>query len=225
MTAIADPQLTFIGTDAVVLSHRHGDHWDRRAKSELDRSLPVITTTHAAPTLRSRDGFNGAVGLDTWQQHDLDRDGHRLTVTSLPGVHSTNPLLKATLPPVMGSLLELTGADGTMLSRIYLTGDTMLFDGLDEIARRYPAVDVAVVHLGGTTLPGGFVVTMTGSDGAECLRTVRPRAAVPVHYDYGVFKSGLDDFRRAFDAAGLDVEVRYADRGDTVSLARPRATL
>ena len=35
--------------DAVVLSHLHGDHWDRVARRELDREPPVLTTTHAAP--------------------------------------------------------------------------------------------------------------------------------------------------------------------------------
>ncbi|MET3953374.1 hypothetical protein ABIE52_000240 [Rhodococcus sp. OAS809] len=33
--------------DAVVLSHLHGDHWDRRAQAGLDHALPV-TTEHAA---------------------------------------------------------------------------------------------------------------------------------------------------------------------------------
>src|SRR4028119_475110 len=38
--------------DAVVLSHLHGDHWDRVARRELDREPPVLTTTHAAPRPR-----------------------------------------------------------------------------------------------------------------------------------------------------------------------------
>src|SRR5437762_2294016 len=34
--------------DAIVLSHLHGDHWDRRATHGLDHNLPVLTTPHAA---------------------------------------------------------------------------------------------------------------------------------------------------------------------------------
>ena len=34
--------------DAVVLSHMHGDHWDRVAQARLDKRLPVFTTPHAA---------------------------------------------------------------------------------------------------------------------------------------------------------------------------------
>src|SRR3954452_16754050 len=47
----------------IVLAPLHGAHRDRAAGAELDKTLPVVTTSHAAPRLRSRDGFAGAVGL------------------------------------------------------------------------------------------------------------------------------------------------------------------
>jgi len=34
--------------DAIVLSHLHGDHWDRIATRSLERSSPVLTTREAA---------------------------------------------------------------------------------------------------------------------------------------------------------------------------------
>lgn len=40
--------------DFVVLSHFHGDHFDRIAEEKLDRTLPIITTRHAATRLASR---------------------------------------------------------------------------------------------------------------------------------------------------------------------------
>ncbi|WP_419722197.1 MBL fold metallo-hydrolase [Rhodococcus qingshengii] len=54
------------GIDVIVLSHLHGDHWDRRAQQGLDRALPVVTTESAAKTLRRR-GFDYAKGLPLWQ--------------------------------------------------------------------------------------------------------------------------------------------------------------
>ena len=42
--------------DAVLLSHLHGDHFDRVARAELDRSAPVLTTPSAAGRLQ-RWGF------------------------------------------------------------------------------------------------------------------------------------------------------------------------
>src|SRR5918912_3805634 len=46
--------------DAVVLSHLHGDHWDRVAARELDSDLPVFTTPQAARTLARRQRFRNA---------------------------------------------------------------------------------------------------------------------------------------------------------------------
>src|SRR4051812_37996715 len=42
--------------DAVVLSHHHGDHFDEIAAESLDKTLPILTTPHAARKLR-RQGF------------------------------------------------------------------------------------------------------------------------------------------------------------------------
>ncbi|MFI6858182.1 hypothetical protein [Streptomyces sp. NPDC050416] len=45
-----------------------------------------------------------------------------------------------------------------------------MYDGLDEIAPRFPSADLTVLHLGGTHLPGGFLVTTDGAQGAEISR-------------------------------------------------------
>lgn len=41
-----------------------------------------------------------------------------------------------------------------MRLRVYVSGDTLLFDGIEEIRRPYLDTDVAILHLGGTRLPG-----------------------------------------------------------------------
>ena len=198
--------------DAVVLSHLHGDHWDRRARRGLDRSVPIVTTPHAARRLQGVHGFRRAVGLASWESHDLVRAGSMLRITSMPGMHAPGPLGRV-LPPVMGSLLEL---DGRL---VYLTGDTLMYDGVREVARRYPDIDVSVIHLGGTMLPGGLMVTMDGVQGADLLEAVRPRRAVPVHYEeYTVMKSPLSDFTTETDRRGLSGMVQVVERGETVTL-------
>jgi len=199
--------------DAVVLSHLHGDHWDRRARRGLDRSVPIVTTPHAARRLQGVHGFRRAVGLTNWEWHDLTRDGSVMRVTSMPGRHAPGPLGRV-LPPVMGSLLEL---DGRL---VYLTGDTLMYDGVREVARRYPDIEVAVVHLGGTMLPGGLMVTMDGVQGSDLLEAVRPRTAVPVHYEeYTVMKSPLSDFTAEMDRRGLSEMVQVVERGETVTFS------
>ncbi|MCZ9337035.1 MBL fold metallo-hydrolase, partial [Streptomyces sp. TRM76130] len=67
---------------AVVLSHLHGDHWDRRARRGLDRSVPVVTTPHAARHLRTWQGYDRAGGLRTWESGTFERGGSRVRVTA-----------------------------------------------------------------------------------------------------------------------------------------------
>lgn len=199
--------------DAVLLSHFHGDHWDRVARRALDRALPVLTTPHAARRLQGLQGFHQALGLSTWQSHTLTHGDSQVRVTALPGRHAFG-VAGRLLPPVMGSLLEFGPASGPARLRMYLTGDTLLFDGLDEIAARYPDVHLAVLHLGGTTLPGGILVTMDGAQGAELVNRLRPRAALPVHYDdYSVMKSPLGDFLAEAGRLGQAARIVHCPRG------------
>lgn len=204
--------------DAVVLSHLHGDHWDRIARRRLDRALPIITTPHASRRLQGWQGFRRALGLRTWEHHELSKDGMTLRFTSVPGLHAPGPA-RFLLPPVMGTMLELRGADNGVRHRLYITGDTLMHDALVEVARRFPRADLAVLHLGGTRLPGGLIVTMDAGQGVDLLARLKPHRAVPIHFDdYDAFSSPLSDFREEAERRGFGDCVTYVERGGTVPL-------
>jgi L-ascorbate metabolism protein UlaG (beta-lactamase superfamily) len=202
--------------DAVVLSHLHGDHWDRRAQRGLDRSLPIVTTRHAARRLRPR-GFENAIALDTWASHELRRGSSTLTIRSMPGRHAPGPAARV-LPPVMGSVLEFRADPQAAPFRLYISGDTLLIPELQQVRAAYPELNASVVHLGGTKILG-LLVTMDATQGADFVELMDPRVVVPVHYDdYSVFRSPLADFRAEMNHRQWRGSVRYVDRGDVVSL-------
>jgi L-ascorbate metabolism protein UlaG (beta-lactamase superfamily) len=210
--ALQPPGLPLL--DAVVLSHLHGDHFDRVSRRGLARTQPVLTTPPAARRLR-RWGFE-TMGLDPWEIVELTKGDEALTVQALPAVHARG-VMGALLPPVMGSLLEHR-VRGEVGLRVYLSGDTLTGDHLSQIAERHPDIDVAVVHLGGTRVLL-HTVTMDAEQGVDFLRRIRPRTAVPVHHDdYRVFRSPLSDFLTLVDRAGLATAVRPVDRGQTIPL-------
>lgn len=141
-------------------------------------------------------------------------------ITSLPGRHAPGRLRRL-LPPVMGSLLEFGTTGGEVDLRLYISGDTLMGEEVREIARRYPDIDVGVVHLGGTMLLGLLMVTMDGRQGCDWLQTVPCTWVIPVHYDdYTAFKSPLSDFQREVDRRGLSERVRYVQPGQSTSLLR-----
>ncbi len=207
--------------DLVVLSHLHEDHFDRVVEQRLDHRLPIVTTRHAAVALRKK-GFAAARSLTTWHTQTVAKGDARLRITAMPGQHGPG-VLSALLPPVMGSLLEFTAPGGAVGPRIYISGDTLICEQLRAIPARYPDIDLALLHLGGTRVVG-LLVTMDARQGVEALRLLRPRTAIPIHYDdYTVFKSPLRDFQRAVAAAGLIPHVRYLARGETYTFQMPGA--
>jgi L-ascorbate metabolism protein UlaG (beta-lactamase superfamily) len=197
--------------DLVVLSHHHGDHWDEIADRDVPKDLPILTTAHAAAKLR-RAGFRRASALDTWETATVVAPGVRVQVTSLPGRHAPGPLARV-LPPVMGSMLEFHTPNG--FQRTYVTGDTLLHDRLAEIPERYPDIDLALVHLGGTRILG-VTLTMDGEQGAAALELIDPDEAVPIHYEeYTVMRSPLADFETAARRLQLRTRIHRLELGDT----------
>ncbi|SDY32328.1 L-ascorbate metabolism protein UlaG, beta-lactamase superfamily [Modestobacter sp. DSM 44400] len=201
--------------DAVLLSHMHGDHWDRIATRSLPKDTPVVSTPEAAACLGKR-GFTATADLQPWQTHELTRGTDTLRITSVPGVHGPGPLARV-LPQVMGSVLELV-SNGEVRWRGYVTGDSLFRPVLGEVLQRCGPLDVLVPHLGGTKI-AGITVTMDARQGADLVELLKPPVTVPVHYDdYGLFKSPLGDFVAEVADRRLPGEIRAVGRGRTVSL-------
>jgi L-ascorbate metabolism protein UlaG (beta-lactamase superfamily) len=201
--------------DAILLSHLHGDHWDRIATRALDRSTPVVTTPAAARRL-ARRGFRETADLAPWQRQEFTRGDSTLRITSVPGVHGPGPMARL-LPPVMGSVLELV-RDGELGWRGYISGDTLRRPFLAEVLDRCGPLDVLIPHLGGTKALG-ITVTMDGRQGADLVEMLRPPVTVPVHFDdYGRFASPLSDFLNEVAGRRLPGEIRTVQRGERMSL-------
>jgi L-ascorbate metabolism protein UlaG (beta-lactamase superfamily) len=199
--------------DAILLSHLHGDHFDRAARQRLDPGLPILTTPQAERRLRRR--FPAAHGLPTWESHEWTRGNQSLRVTAVPGRHGPGVADKL-LPDVMGSLLELT-VDGLPRLTVYITGDTLYRPGLAEIPQRFGEIDAMVIHLGGTRVLG-LLVTMDDRQGAQLTQLIRPGTTIPVHNDdYRIQKSPLESFLKRASGEGL-AGVQPVTRGETIDL-------
>ncbi len=119
----------------------------------------------------------------------------------------------------MGSMLEFGPTGGGVDLRVYISGDTIMCPELADIPRRYPDIDVGVVHLGGTTLLGLMMVTMDGMQGADWMELTGPRRVVPVHTDdYAAFTSPPEDFEYEVRLRGLSDRVHTVQRGSAIPL-------
>lgn len=214
---LADPAIDIKGLpplDFILLSHFHEAHFDREAMRGLAKSFLIVTACGAAGELGKR-GFTRVETLDTWESIALVKSDVRLYITAMPARHARPPA-SMLMPAGMGSMLDFWSIRADRrLARIYVTGDTVMFDGIAEIARRFPDIDLALVHLGGAMAPGARL-SMDAREGAKLLRLLRPKKAIPVHYgDYDIFRSPIEDFARAAEGAGMGDRVVYLARGDT----------
>ncbi len=154
-----------------MLSHLHEDHFDRLVNERLARTIPITTTPKAAHAL-TRGGFQKTIGLETWEGMTFTKGSVALRVNAMLGRHGPF-LVHSLLPPVMGNMVEFFATPTQPIThmeplfRLYITGDTLVFDEVKEIPRRFPTIDQALLHLGGTRALG-ILVTMDGKQGWRC---------------------------------------------------------
>ena len=202
--------------DAVLLSHdHHDDNLDVAGRALLPSAGVVVTTTSGAERLA---GDATARGLAPWSVTTLEAPGRTaLEITATPCRHGP-PLSHPIVGDVIGFALRWDGAPGPL----WITGDTVLYEGVREVARRID-VDTALVHLGGVRFPvtGPLRYTLTAADAVELIGLVRPRQAIPIHYEgWKHFRQDRAAVERALAAAPQDVRdrVRWVPVGATVSL-------
>jgi L-ascorbate metabolism protein UlaG (beta-lactamase superfamily) len=182
---LAGPALTreqLGDVDAVLLSHdHHDDNLDPAGRALLPSLGTVVTTVPGAKRLTTKDGLSGVRGLADWQTTVLEKPGlPRLEVTATPCRHGP-PGSRPIVGDVIGFALKWEGQEHGVL---WVSGDTVLYDGVREVATRLD-VDLAVVHLGGVRFPvsGPLRYTMTAGEAIELMGSVRPREVVPIHYE------------------------------------------
>jgi len=174
----AEPPDDVFPVDLVLLSHdHHADNLDDSGRALLGQAPTVITTVPGARRL----GSNNVRGLADWESTTVTAPGRPpLTITATPCRHGPR-FSRPIAGKVVGFALHRDGEDTAAL---WMSGDTVLYDGLREVAERIP-VDVALLHLGGVRFwfTGPVRFTMTAAEGVELMRLMQPRVAVPVHYE------------------------------------------
>ena len=152
----------------VLVSHGHYDHFDLAAFAAYpDHEVPFVVKRGLAARV-VRAGFPNVIEVDAWQQASLGG----LRVTAAPARHSV---------PEVCFVLE--GAAG---QSVFFGGDTLRIAELDEVALRYPRIDLALLPVNGLAIRPAFnrQVVMTAEEAAELAAVLRARVAVPIHYRY-----------------------------------------
>ena len=197
--------------DAVLLSHdQHSDNLDESGKHFLPRARRVLTTVVGAKRL----GGN-AEGLAPWDSTELTRNGRSLTITATPARHGPHGI-----EPLAGDVIGFVVAS-KQGRPIYISGDTVWYDGVAEVARRFKA-GVVMPFAGAAQTRGPFHLTMDTNDTIETARAFADAVIVPVHTDgWAHFKQNAQDLRASFDALGFGPRLKLLEPGIATEIAVP----
>jgi L-ascorbate metabolism protein UlaG (beta-lactamase superfamily) len=202
--------------DAVLLSHdHHFDNLDRAGRALLPHAARVITTAAGAERLGPP-----AIGIAPWQTLEMatPNDG-RLLITGTPARHGP---ADGDRGPVTGFVLALEDQPD---DAIYISGDTVWYDGVAEVARRFH-VRLALTFMGAARVRevGPAHLTLAAEEGEYVAHAFADALIVPLHYEgWEHFSEGRPQIERAFSDAGLTARVRWLEPGKPTDLPLERS--
>ncbi|GAB3009495.1 MBL fold metallo-hydrolase [Mycobacterium bourgelatii] len=200
--------------DAVLLSHdHHGDNLDHAGRALLPQLGTTVTTVPGAKRLGGQ-----TVGLKPWDTTTLTApDRTPIEITATPARHGP-PGSRVIVGAVIGFALRWDGQEHGVL---WISGDTVLFDGVREVANRFD-VGTAVVHLGGVRFPvsGPLLYTMTAEKAVQACQLLHPRTVIPVHYEgWKHFRQPRDAAHRILYASPVAGSVTWLQHGSPTTVA------
>jgi L-ascorbate metabolism protein UlaG (beta-lactamase superfamily) len=193
--------------DAVLVSHVHHDHLDLPSLRRL-RPKRLVVPRGAAGML-ARRGFGGVVELAEGDEVSVGE----LTVRATHAAHPTRRTPLAAPTPALGFLI--LGP-----ARLYVAGDTDIFDGMRDLA---PGLDVALLPISGwgPRLGPGH---LDPESAAQALALLRPRTAIPIHWgtyrrigmrrDTATQQEPAERFRRLAAELAPEVAVQILEPGE-----------
>ncbi len=174
----------------------------------------VFTTKEGALRL----GRN-VIGLAAWDSVDLQTHGGALRVTATPAQHGPADSDRG---PVIGFILASVHIPE---EGIYISGDTVWFEGVAGVARRFE-IHTVVQFMGAARVPavGSHHLAMTATEGTQVAHAFPRAMIVPLHFEgWAHFSESREVITRAFDRAGLTGRLQWPELGRTISIARQSA--
>lgn len=157
------------GLDAVLVTHRHRDHWDVRAAEWLDKSLPIFCQPLDAEPIRAQ-------GFSLVHPVEVSVIWHGVQITRTGGRHGHGGLAQE-MGSVSGYFLRAVGEPS-----VYIAGDTVWCSEVSQLLRR-KRPEVVVVNAGAAQFQSGGPITMDLED-VQRVRRASPAAhLIAVHME------------------------------------------
>jgi L-ascorbate metabolism protein UlaG (beta-lactamase superfamily) len=199
---------------ALLVTHNHYDHLDAPSIARLPRELPVFVPAGLGGWFRRR-GHTGVREMRWWETAAAGP----LAITFVPARHWSRRRFADINRSHWGGFVVEGGGRA-----LYHAGDTGWFDGFREIARRFPAIDLALLPIGAYA-PAWFMEPhhMNPEQAIEAHVTLGATAMAPMHW--GAFQltdeplcEPAERLRRAWERRRPPGRLHVLAVGESVSI-------
>jgi L-ascorbate metabolism protein UlaG (beta-lactamase superfamily) len=191
--------------DAILLSHdQHFDNLDHSGRAMLSRAGVTYTTKAGTGRL----GGN-ARGLAPFETRTIEgHSGTQLSITATPARHG--PI---GIQPLSGDVVGFALGHDRPGDLLYVTGDTVWYEGTAEVARQF-SPKVVILHTGLAEPRGRFRMTMGSEDALEAAHAFPNAALVSVHNEgWVILRETQDQLADVFTRLGLAHRLTLLERG------------
>jgi L-ascorbate metabolism protein UlaG (beta-lactamase superfamily) len=187
----------------LLLTHLHGDHFDRAAQSLVDSATPIL----CQPADRARLAGNGFTDVRPVEAAILIE---AVTVTRVAARHTLGNREPA-LGPCSGFVLTAAGEP-----TLHIAGDCVWCAELAAVIDEHRPT-VIVLNAGAARFLEGPPISMTADDVIAAARHAPDATLVAVHLEaLNHCPMSRDELRRHLVAAGLDERVRIPRDGEAL---------
>ncbi|CAN7762033.1 MBL fold metallo-hydrolase [Paenibacillus sp. LjRoot153] len=169
LTPLPVPLHFFENMDAILLTHRHFDHFDKKALSFLNKSIPIFCQPEDQVFLQKSGFFHVYEIHDTFAWYGIQ-------MKRVKGQHALGLAAKL-LGPVSGFILS-TPMEGS----IYIVGDCIYTSVIEE-AFRVHQPDIAILNTPRAQMLLGTIITMSAEDIIRIAHLSPTTKIVAVHMD------------------------------------------
>jgi L-ascorbate metabolism protein UlaG (beta-lactamase superfamily) len=180
MTArVVDPALLAM-VSVVTSSHNHTDHLDAETIGPMRQANPALAVLCSAANVDFAQQRLGMMptGLVLGTPYTYGP----FVIHTVPAAHNQREQDDAGHERYIGIVVEVGGVT------IYHSGDTLRYDGMVEILRRWE-IDVAVLPINGNDPTRGVAGNLDGAEAAQLAHDIGARLVVPCHYDMFAFNT------------------------------------
>jgi L-ascorbate metabolism protein UlaG (beta-lactamase superfamily) len=159
--------------EAVLATHNHYDHLDAGVCRFLRDEVTVVAPLGMRRWMQ-RQGCTRVIELGWWDQTEIGG----LRITLVPARHWSRRGVFDTNHALWGGFV----VEGGGLS-VYHSGDTAWFEGFDEICKRFPNLDVAMLPIGGYE-PAWFMghYHLNPEQAGQAFVACGARRLIPMHW-------------------------------------------